>query len=128
GLHLRDAPVRRVLSSAIDRARLVQVATAGQAEASALLFPERSWARGEIDEPAYRDADATRADLAALGIRNDLRLHLITDNADATLANTAVVLQEQLAYCGIALTVELLDGPDLAEAIRLGAYDLLAGY
>jgi ABC-type transport system substrate-binding protein len=128
GPHLQDARVRRVLSAAIDRARLVQVATAGQAESGALLFPDRSWARGEIGEPAHRDAAATRADLAGLGIRNDLRLHLITDNADATLANTAVVLQEQLAYCGIALTVELLDGPDLAEAIRLGAYDLLAGY
>lgn len=128
GPHLQDARVRRVLSAAIDRGRLVQVATAGQAEGSALLFPERSWARANVEEPPQRNAETTRAELAALGIRNDLRLHLITDNADATLANTAVVLQEQLAYCGIALTVELLDGPDLREAIRLGAYDLLASY
>src|SRR5699024_2328201 len=55
-------------------------------------------------------------------------LSLLADNADATLANTAVVLQEQLAYCGIVLSIELLDGIELENAIRARDFDLLAAY
>lgn len=126
--HLRDPRLRQLLSAAIDRTRLVEVATAGQAEASGLLFPARSWARVDEPEPEGLTTEAARAGLADLGITADLRLRLLTDNADATLANTAVVLQEQLAYAGIALSVELLDGDELANAVERRDYDLLATY
>jgi peptide/nickel transport system substrate-binding protein len=125
---LRDVRVRRLLSSAIDRQRLVQVATAGQAVGTGLLIPEDSWAHGEVEETPHRAPEDIRAALAELGIGSDLPLRLITNNADATLANAAVVLQEQLAYCGIALSVNLLEDEDLERAVNLGDYDLLAGY
>src|SRR5699024_10473268 len=95
---LSDARLRRLVSTAIDRTRLVKVATADQAEPTGLLFAPDAWAYGEVDEVPHRSADETRAGLAALGIHADVRLSLLADNADATLANTAVVLQEQLAY------------------------------
>lgn len=125
---LRDARVRRMLSHAIDRAGLVEVATAGQGTPTSLLFGEESWAYAGIDELEQRSPDEIRAELRALGIPTDLRLRLLTDNADATLANTAIVLQEHLALSGIALSVALLEGDDLQQAIQLGEYDLLAGY
>lgn len=125
---LQDARLRQLLSSAIDRDRLVKVATAGQANATGLLFPPESWAAGKSDQITQDAPEAIRSRLAELGIRTDLRLRLITNNADATLANTAIVLQEQLAYCGIALSVTLLEDDELEEAIRLNHYDLLAAY
>ena len=125
---LRDARVRRLLGAAVDREGLVKVATAGQAEASGLLFPKGSWARGDIAEPETTGPEDTRAALAALGIRTELSLRLITNDSDATLANTAVVLQDQLAYAGIALTVDLLDETELAAEIDAGEFDLLATY
>ncbi len=125
---LGDVRVRRLLSAAIDRQRLVQVATAGQAVGTGLLIPEDSWAHGDVEEAPQRAAEDVRAALAELGIRSDLPLRLITNNTNATLANAAVVLQEQLAYCGIALSVDLLEDDDFERAVNLGGYDLLAGY
>lgn len=125
---LADARLRRLLSQAIDRVRLVDVATAGQGTPTGLLFPGDSWVREQIDEVQPLDPDAVRDGLRALGIPSDLRLRLVTDDADATLANTAIVLQEQLAACGIALSVDLLEDAALEEAIRGRDFDLLAAY
>jgi len=125
---LSDARVRRLLSRAIDRGRLVEVATAGQATPTARLFPEESWAFADLPRIETLPPDTVRQELRALGIPTDLRIRLLADNADATLANTAVVLQEQLASCGIALSIDLLEGEELDEAIRRRDYDLLLGY
>jgi peptide/nickel transport system substrate-binding protein len=125
---LQDARVRRLISRAIDRERLVQVATAGQATPTGLLFPADSWAGGEVEDVDALSGESIREELRLLGIPTDLRLRLLTNNADATLANTAVVLQEQLASCGIALSVDLLEDADLEEAIRLRDYDIVAAY
>jgi peptide/nickel transport system substrate-binding protein len=120
--------VRHLLATAIDRDLLVQVATAGQAEASGLLFPEDAWARGDAGELETGNPDDIRAELAALGIGSELSLRLITNDSDATLANTAVVLQDQLAYAGIALGVDLLDENELEGEVAAGEFDLLASY
>lgn len=125
---LRDARVRRLISRAIDRQRLVDVATAGQATPTGLLFPAESWVGEAVDEVESLPSDTVREGLRLLGIPTDLRVRLLTNNADATLANTAIVLQEQLASCGIALSVDLLEDAELDEAIRLRDYDLLAAY
>ncbi len=125
---LADARLRRLLSQAIDRVRLVDVATAGQGTPTGLLFPGDSWVREEVDEVEPLDADTVRDGLRALGIPSDLRLRLLTDDADATLANTAIVLQEQLAACGIALSVNLLEDDALENAVRERDFDLLAAY
>lgn len=125
---LADARLRRLLSRAIDRARLVDVATAGQGTPTGLLFPEGSWVRDPVDDVEPLDPGAIREELRALGIPSDLRLRLVTDDADATLANTAIVLQEQLAACGIALSVDLLEDGALEDAIRQRDFDLLAAY
>lgn len=124
----RDARVRRLLSRAIDRARLVDVATAGQATPTGRLIPADSWVAPDLPAIEPLPPEAVREELRALGIPTDLRVRLLTDNTDATLANTAIVLQEQLASCGIALSVDLLEGDELDAAVRVRDYDLLAGY
>lgn len=125
---LGDVRLRQLLVSAVNREGLVQVATAGQADATSVLFPREAWPGEDTEEAPERSPEEIRATLAELGIHSDLRLRLITNNADATLANTAVILQEQFAYGGIALSVELLEDDALQTAIRLGDYDLLADY
>ena len=125
---LQNPAVRQLLARAIDRNRLVTIATAGQAEPTSLLFPEDSWAHGDAEELSTADPGEIRAGLAQLGVRAELSLRLIADDSDATLANTAVVLQDQLAYAGIALSVDLLDARELADRMNEGSYDLVVGY
>lgn len=124
---LANVRVRRILSAAIDRARLVTVATADQAEPTSTLFGPAYWTE-EVEGVAAMSSGDVRDALHDLGIPPDLRLHLLADNADATQANTAVVLQEQLANCGISLSITLLEGDQLNQAIAEGDYDLLVSY
>lgn len=125
---LRDDRVRRILSRAIDRDRLVQVATSSQALATSRLFAGTMWESDDVPGVSRLTPDEVRSGLQQIGIPSDLRLSLVADNADATLANTAIVLQEQLAACGIALEVDLLEGRQLEDAIRFRTYDLVAHY
>lgn len=124
---LANRRVRQILSSAVNRADLVAVATANQAEPTSNLFEKGVWTE-DVGEAMQMTSTEVRAELQALGIPSDLRLHLLADNADATLANTAVVLQEQLANCGISLGITLLEGAELESAIDSGGYDLLVSY
>lgn len=124
---LRDVRVRRVLTAAIDRSRLVQVAAANQAEPASTLFGPGVWT-SDVDEVGRLSHAEVRERLQQLGVPSDLRLHLLADNADATLANTAVVLQEQLANCGISLSITLLEGSELRAAETTGDFDLYARY
>lgn len=105
----------------------MSVATANQAEPTSRLIAGDMWTEG-IDDVEKISSDEVRAELQSLGVPSDLRLHLLADNADATLANTAVVLQEQLANCGISLSITLLEGEALTEGIETGGYDLLVSY
>lgn len=124
---LANRRVRQILSGAIDRTGLVTVATANQAEPTSNLFAGDTWTE-DVDDVESISSDDVRAELQSMGIPSDLRLHLLADNSDATLANTAVVLQEQLAQCGISLSITLLEGEELERAISIGRYDLLVNY
>jgi peptide/nickel transport system substrate-binding protein len=115
------------VARAIDREALVAAATAGQATAQATLFPEDHWAHLAVSTPAP-DTAAVLADLAALGYPAGLRLSLICPEQDPSLANAAVLLQEQFARAGIAAALELLDARSLSEAVAASAFDLLIGY
>lgn len=124
---LANRRVRQILSAAIDRAGLVAVATANQADPAGTLFRDDVWT-DDVQPTEMMSAADVRAELQSLGVPSDLRLHLLTDNADATLANTAVILQEQLANCGISLSITLLEGDALTEGIDNGDFDLLVSY
>jgi peptide/nickel transport system substrate-binding protein len=120
---LADPQLRRLLASAIDRAQLVQSATAGEAVPASALIPASHWAGLDytIDE---RAADDVRARLEVLGQPPGVELHLIASGASPLLANACVLLQEQLAWAGIALSLELLEGEEMALTLRDGSWDL----
>lgn len=124
---LRSREIRRLIASGIDRPALVEAATASEATPTDLLFPETHWAASEI-EPERFSPDEVRAALTERGFFGGLALRLITTEADSSLANACVLLQEQLAYAGIALTLDLLDDAELARTLELGDWDLFAMY
>jgi peptide/nickel transport system substrate-binding protein len=124
---VNDREIRGLIASGIDRPALVRAATASEATPTARLLPGEHWAASER-EPVQRSAADVRAALNDRGTFGDLPLRLITTEADTSLANACVFLQEQLAYAGIALTLDLLDDTELARTLQTGDWDLHAMY
>lgn len=124
---LQTPEIRRLIASAIDRPALVEAATASEATPTGLLFPEDHWAASEI-EPERLSPDEVRAVLTERGFFGGLPLRMITTGSDASLANACVLLQDQLAYAGIAVTLDLLDHEELARTFEIGDWDLFAMY
>ena len=123
----RAPEIRRLIASAIDRPALAEAATASEATPTSLLFPEDHWAASEI-QPERLSPDEVRAVLTERGFFGGLPLRMITTASDATLANACVLLQDQLAYAGIAVTLDLLDHGELARTFEMGDWDLFAMY
>lgn len=121
---MADVRLRRLLADAIDRAALVKAATADQAIPSTTLFPDDFWGALKKGVPAADSGKVKRA-LTALGYPAGLSLSLLCPERDASLANAAVLLQEQCAQAGIALTLQLLEVPALGRTLADGDYDLV---
>jgi peptide/nickel transport system substrate-binding protein len=123
---LNDVRVRQLVTGVIDRDALVDAVTAGTGIATASLFSAEHWAGAEtpVAEPSVSPDDA-RDDLAALGMLPGWSLRLICPADQPTLANTAILLQEQLGAAGIALAIDLLDGDAFAAARDAGEFDLM---
>ncbi|MGB3328655.1 MAG: ABC transporter substrate-binding protein, partial [Thermomicrobiales bacterium] len=103
-----DRRLRQLLAGAIERSALVRVAAAKEASEEQTLFPRESWPG--LDAPLEStDWTASREQLASLGYPVGLPLRLIADERDGSAANAAVLIQEQLSYVGIAITLDLLD-------------------
>lgn len=124
---MADVRLRRLLSSAIDRQALVQGATAGEAVAASTLIPPDHWA-GLDDTVDMFDAGEVRSELAGLGLPPGIGLRLVASEADASLANACVLLQEQLAWAGLALSLDLLDDAEMRAEMTGGRWDLLMRY
>lgn len=126
---LQDRYVRSLVLGAVDRVALLDAAVASQGEAATGLFPKASWVQEETElDVASVSPEEIRAELAALGYLGGLPLRLIADEADASLANASILLQEQFAFAGIAVTLDLLAGEEMPAVLREGAWDLLAMY
>lgn len=124
---LRQREIRQLIASGIDRPALVRAATSSEATPTALLFSDDHWAAGD-HEPERLSPEEVRAALTERGFFGGLPLRLITTEADASLANACVLLQDQLAYAGIALALDLLDDAELARTLEQGDWDLHAMY
>ena len=126
---LQDRRLRSLVSSAIDRVALLAAAVASEGEPATGLFPPASWVQpGAPAEPIRLSPEEVRGELSALGYLAGLQLRLIADEADASLANAGILLQEQFAYAGIALTLDLLNEAEMSAALHEGSWDLLAMY
>jgi ABC-type transport system substrate-binding protein len=126
---LDDARVRQLVAGTIDRNALVDGATAGTGVPASTLFPADHWAGAPNPAPVAPQSPVEARDrLAALGLLPGWSLRLICPADAPTLANTAILLQEQLARAGIALGIALLDDDAFARARDDGAFDLMMAF
>ncbi|MBA2467831.1 MAG: ABC transporter substrate-binding protein [Chloroflexia bacterium] len=124
---MADVRLRRLLASAIDRPALVRGATASEAVPASTLIPPEHWA-GLDDMIDLADVEDVRAGLAELGLPPGIELRLVASATDASLANACVLLQEQLAWAGIALSLDLLDASEMRAELAGGRWDLAMSY
>ncbi len=131
----QDARVRRGIAHCIDRQRMVDEIFAGQTAVMPAYIPAEhplyppdllQWeydptaGRALLDAAGYRDSNGD-------GVREDplsgqpFRVRLTTDNANPVRAQTAAIIQENLAACGIAVTPEFLLPEDWYSDGPLGA-------
>jgi peptide/nickel transport system substrate-binding protein len=124
---ISDPRVRRLLSTAIDRQALVKAATGNEAVPASALIPTEHWAGLDYTIDTADPGDV-RDQLAALGEPPGMELRLVASDADASLANACVLLQEQLAWAGIALSLDLLDAGAMGGTMEEGGWDLLMAH
>jgi peptide/nickel transport system substrate-binding protein len=124
---LADQRMRTLISSAINREDLVRAATAGEAVPASSLVPAGHWAAFDT-EIVVAAPDDIRTQLQALGEPPGMELRLIASSRDASLANACLLLQEQFAWAGIALALDLLDDAELDAAMTEGDWDLQMTY
>ncbi len=124
---LREREIRQLLSGAIDRPALTKTAAASEATPTGRLLPEGHWAASDREPDRLSPGDVREA-LTERGIFGGLPVRLITTEADPSLVNACVLLQEQLAYAGIALTLDLLEDGELQQTLDRGDWDLYAMY
>jgi peptide/nickel transport system substrate-binding protein len=126
GAPLDDVRVRQLIAAGIDREALVEGATAGTGIPTSSLFPPDHWTGSPEEDTGLRlTTREIRDRLAALGLFPGWSLRLICPEDAPTLANTAVLLQEQLAKIGIAVGVDLLTSAEMEETRASGEFDLM---
>jgi ABC-type transport system substrate-binding protein len=122
---MNDTAFRLLINAAIDRESLVKAATANEATPQQVFVPKDHWAA--YDAPLQKpDIEKLKQQLRDIGYPVGLRLRMVSDERNVSLSNAAVFLQEQLAFVGIALAVELLDTMRLQTVLETGDYDLYA--
>jgi peptide/nickel transport system substrate-binding protein len=127
GGSVADPRLRRLISSAIDRETLVTAAAGDEAVPASTLIPPDHWAGLEYTTERA-EPDEVRAQLATLGEPPGVELRLVASSTDASLANACVLLQEQMAWAGISLSLDLLDDAEMEEEMASGTWDLAMMY
>ena len=121
---LHDRRFRALLAGAVNRPPIVDAAVAGEGQPATTLIPPESWAGVDVPD-IVTDPSETRESLQALGYLPGLELRLVAPIGDASLANACVLLQEQLAWAGFALALDLLDDGEMERELREGQWDLM---
>jgi len=122
---MEDSAFRQVINAAIDREALVKAATDNEATPQQVFVPQDHWAA--FDAPLQKpDSGKLKQQLRDLGYPVGLRLRMVSDERNVSLSNAAVFLQEQLAFVGIALAVDLLDAATLRNVLADGDFDMYA--
>lgn len=122
-----DVRFRRLLSTAVDREALVAGATGAEAIPASMLVPAGHWA-GLDDAGEAIGAEKVRLGLAELGFPPGIELRLVASDTDASLANACVLLQEQFAWAGIALSLDLLNEAEMRSEMSGGRWELVMRY
>lgn len=125
---LRDVRVRQAIACAIDRDTIIRNLLRGHARPAASLLPVTHWAwTGDVARYDYDPARAKQL-LSAAGYKpgaDGVRLHLtfkLSTDEDTRLL--AVVLQQQLAHVGIALSLRSNEFATFYSDVTRGAFQM----
>jgi peptide/nickel transport system substrate-binding protein len=125
---LRDARVRQAIACAIDRDTIIHALLRGHARPAASLLPSTHWAW--TDDVAHYTYNPARAEqlLEDAGYKraaDGTRLHLVfKTSTDEDTRLLAVVLQQQLARVGIALTLRSNEFATFYSDVTRGAFQM----
>ena len=129
---LADVRVRQAIACALDRQAMIDAVWRGQAHLADTLLPRGHWAEAPGTTLEHYPHDVTRAQalLDAAGFspdRNRVRLHLeMKISTDETTRLLALVLQQQLADAGIALTLRSSEFGTFYADVTAGRFQMYA--
>jgi len=136
---LRDVRVRRALSLAIDRRRLIEAAFAGHAQPAASFLPPALWNHHADLAPDPHDPETARALLDAAGWRDRdgdgwrdrdgrrLQLEVLYKGGDPVRENGAVVVRENLQDVGVEIVPRGMEMAAGVARLRAGEFDAYLG-
>ncbi len=120
---LSNRRVRQILDRAIDRVAIAAAATAGEATPATTLIDAGHWAGLDAPLEPLEPAEGRTA-LDALGVEQGQELRLLVDAQEPSTLNAAVLLQDQLAYLGLSLTLNLQNQDGLRAVTQSGDWEL----
>jgi peptide/nickel transport system substrate-binding protein len=123
-----DVRVRRALNHAVDVPSIVREVLQGYAAISTGQFPPSSWAFDPSVKPYAYDPARAKALLAEAGFKpgpdgvlvkdgKRLSFSLRHDQANQSVKDTAVIVQEYLKRVGVEVTLEALDWPTFVKKL-----------
>ena len=129
-----DLRVRRALNHAIDVPTLVKEALQGYATIATGQFPPSSWAYDPAVKPYAYDPNRAKTLLAEAGFRpegdgvlarNGKRFSFTIrhDQANQTVKDTAVIVQEYLKRVGVEAKLEPLDWPTFVKKLFASEFE-----
>ena len=115
--------VRTAIALGLQRQAIIDAAVFGYGEPLIGLYPQAFWFGFQGGAPAGDIAAAT-APIAELGLPGDLNLRLLTFADYDFLANSSVVVQEQLRQMGIETEIDPQETATYIENLFSGNFDL----
>jgi peptide/nickel transport system substrate-binding protein len=131
----KDPRVRRALSLAIDRDRIVAEILQGQAREAASFLPPAMWNHDVDLAPDHRDVEAARRLLAAAGWEDRdgdgvrerdgvrLRFELLARGGSPAFDEVAVLVRENLREVGADVSLRRLELAAMTARLRAGEFD-----
>lgn len=119
-----DRPeVRRAVAKGIMRQQIIDAAVFGEGEPLEGVYPASFWA-GWPEPAPEGDIDAAAAELAELGLPEDLNPQILSWAEYDFLLNTSVVVQEQLRLMGIEAELDPVENATYLERHFSGDFDI----
>lgn len=114
---LNDARVRRALTMAIDREKIIQVLRGGRGQVAVGPVPPFHWSYDPKIEPLPYAPDSARALLAAAGVKTPLEIELKLPSNNPFNRDLAEMIRADLANIGVKIVTRPTDFSTMIEDV-----------